>query len=356
MYRLVVIDDEYIVVEGIKALIARMKLDYEVVGAAYDGIKGLEVVRECKPDLVITDIRIPGLDGLSLIETAKEDCPDTDFVVISGYTEFEYAQRALTLGVKGYIDKPVSMDKLKAVLKRFEQERERSEEKYTEFSEERLLRQKKQKETFQLAVDCMNRGEVAEFHKYAVRNMEMLGEFYPDVSDFRREAYKYLCVFCDILIESHRHVERESLVSYQEMEKQNTREEIENYSLCIFSDIEKYLTADQTGSSHRVILELLNYIEEHYNEDIGLSELADRVGMSTAYLSVLFKGEVGTSYVKYLTNFRVRKAKKFLQEGYRVNEVSEMVGYNNYRYFCDIFKKHEGQTPNEYKTGVWKNG
>ena len=60
MYRLVVIDDEYIVVQGIKALISRLKLDYEVVGAAYDGIQGLEVIRSEKPDVVITDIRNSG--------------------------------------------------------------------------------------------------------------------------------------------------------------------------------------------------------------------------------------------------------------------------------------------------------
>ena len=80
MYRLVVIDDEYIVVQGIKALISRLKLDYEVVGAAYDGIQGLEVIRSEKPDVVITDIRIPGLDGLSVIEAAKEEKLDVVLV------------------------------------------------------------------------------------------------------------------------------------------------------------------------------------------------------------------------------------------------------------------------------------
>ena len=80
MYRLVVIDDEYIVVQGIKALISRLKLDYEVVGAAYDGIQGLEVIRSEKPDVVITDIRIPGLDGLSVIEAAKEERLDVVLV------------------------------------------------------------------------------------------------------------------------------------------------------------------------------------------------------------------------------------------------------------------------------------
>lgn len=84
---------------------------------------------------------------------------------------------------------------------------------------------------------------------------------------------------------------------------------------------------------------------EKYNEDIGLNELADRVKMNTAYLSVLFKSEVGMSYVKFLTKLRMDKAKGLLKKGYKVYEVSEMVGYNNYRYFTDIFKKYTGETP-----------
>ena len=354
MHRLVVIDDEYIVVEGIKAMIARQKLDYEVVGAAYDGIHGLEVIRECRPDVVITDIRMPGLDGLSLIEAAKEECKNTQFVVISGYTEFEYARRALVLGVKGYIDKPISIQKLNEVLQRIEQEWLWSEKKHSLRDEENQRQYRELKRLFEASVQSLIKSEAGEFHRNTEMAVKKIRELYPETEDFRRELYKHLCVLCDIFVENHRQATRESLVSFQAMEKQSTPEKIMAYSGVVLSDIEKYLTADQTGSSNRAILEVLSYIEEHYNEEIGLSELADRVGMSTAYLSVLFKSEVGTSYVKYLTEFRIRKAKQFLREGYKVNEVSEKVGYSNYRYFCDIFKKHVGQSPNEYKSNVWK--
>ena len=102
------------------------------------------------------------------------------------------------------------------------------------------------------------------------------------------------------------------------MEKCTEREQIRNYSQRIISDIGKYLEAEKTGSRHGTILELLAYIEQHYNEDIGLNELADMVQMSPAYLSVLFKSEVGMSYVKYLTNLRIEHAKEFLKEGRKV--------------------------------------
>ncbi|MCR5717361.1 MAG: response regulator, partial [Lachnospiraceae bacterium] len=118
MRRLVIVDDEYIVVEGIKAIIQRTGMDIKVVGSAGNGREALETIREMQPDLVITDIRIPYLDGLSLIEECREFLPETDYIVISGYTEFEYARRALLLGVKAYIDKPVTIEKLKDVIDR----------------------------------------------------------------------------------------------------------------------------------------------------------------------------------------------------------------------------------------------
>lgn len=174
MYRLVVIDDEYIVVQGIKALISRLKLDYEVVGAAYDGIQGLEVIRSEKPDVVITDIRIPGLDGLSVIEAAKEECPDTYFIVISGYSEFVYAQRALTLGVKDYIDKPVTADKLKNALTRIEDEwaKTRHEDnRKAQANREKFLELER---IFESSVKCITDCDAAAFREECRRAIRCL--------------------------------------------------------------------------------------------------------------------------------------------------------------------------------------
>lgn len=348
MYRLVVIDDEYIVVEAIKAMITRLSLNYEVAGYACDGIHGLEVVRQKKPDMVLTDIRMPGLDGLSLIEEAREFCPDTVFVVISGYTEFEYARRALSMGVKDYIDKPISMDKLQGVLKRIEKECFLSRQENTALAHSQAAREKLEK-LFDESVSAMAEGDAGLFQQCMGQGLENILELYKDPEDFRREVYKWLSVQSDILTERQPHIARDGLVSYKEIEKKTTSAEILEYAQKMIRDIARHIEADKTGSSHATILELLAYIEENYHKDIGLNELADMVGMSTAYLSVLFKSEVGTSYVKYLTDLRVKHAKKLLRDGYKVSEVSEMVGYNNYRYFCDIFKRCVGKTPNEYK-------
>ncbi len=114
--KMVIVDDESLVIEGIKVMIKRIRSDIEVVGSAQDGMQAQRVIRNLKPDIVITDIRIPYVDGLSLIEECKEYCPDTSFIIISGFQEFEYARKAIRLDVIDYITKPVTIDKLKAVL------------------------------------------------------------------------------------------------------------------------------------------------------------------------------------------------------------------------------------------------
>ena len=348
MIKIVVIDDEFMVVEGIRALIAR-EPECEVTGWAYDGISGLDVIRENMPDIVITDIRIPGIDGLSLIEAAQDFCPDTAFIVISGYMEFEYARRALSLGVKGYIDKPISRSKLNEVLARIRTEWQQNRNPGSEDSLRKRRMYEKLDSLQEKSVRLLTERDPDAFKETAGEVMETMEIVYPDLTDLRRETYKYLCLVGDILTEENPAADREDLASFREMEKQMSREQIRSYAFRILREVERNLKTDNNGSSHRIIRELMDYIDAHYQEDIGLNELSARVRMNTAYLSVLFKAEAGMSFIKYLTGLRLKKAKALLKEGYKVKEVSDLVGYSNYRYFCDIFKKHIGQTPQEYK-------
>lgn len=352
MYRLVVIDDEYIVVEGIKAMIQRQQLGYEVVGAAYDGITALEVIRSTRPDLVITDLRIPGMDGLSVIEAAREFCPDTAFVVISGYTEFAYAQRALSLGVLGYIDKPISVRKLTATLEDVKNRHFKARKKQDEYVR-KAENVKELSEILETSISALINEDVPKLHASFEEMMTRIQETYAEFADYKREVYKSLCVLCDVMKEKQKDISREDLVSYRQIDQCGDMAAVCTYADQVEDDLERFLEAGKTGSRHGTVLKLLSYIEQNYNKDIGLTELAEMGGISTAYLSILFKSEVGMSYVKYLTRIRMERAKELLRQEYKVYEVSEMVGYHNYRYFSDTFKKYEGQTPKDYKAKVW---
>ncbi|HWE61110.1 MAG TPA: response regulator transcription factor [Chloroflexota bacterium] len=118
MYRLLIADDEELVRRGLTALIEREAPAITVVGAAVDGLEALELARSCAPDIVLTDIRMPGLDGLDLIGRLREHVPPPHCIILSGYNEFDYARRAVGLGVADYLLKPVDPDELLALLER----------------------------------------------------------------------------------------------------------------------------------------------------------------------------------------------------------------------------------------------
>lgn len=118
MYKVVIVDDEKWIIEGLKTGVDWNKYGFEVVGDAENGIKALEVLENCKPDLVFTDIRMPGFNGLELIKKAKEKLPESLFVILSGYAEFAYAQKAISYGIFDYCLKPFEIDDINELLDR----------------------------------------------------------------------------------------------------------------------------------------------------------------------------------------------------------------------------------------------
>jgi two-component system response regulator YesN len=102
-----------------------------------------------------------------------------------------------------------------------------------------------------------------------------------------------------------------------------------------------------------VVDKVLRYVEEHYkDEELSLNQVADYVSFSANHLSTVFHQEYGQSFVKYLTDFRMNKAKKLLREtGMRSSDVCYEVGYKDPHYFSSIFKKTQGITPTQYREG-----
>ena len=121
MIRVIIADDETRICKLIEHLINWEELGMEIVGIADNGIDALGLVEKAHPDLVITDIRMPGYDGLELIEKAKKINEKIEFIIISGYEEFAYAQKAMEYGVKDYLCKPINKDNLLKALHRVEE-------------------------------------------------------------------------------------------------------------------------------------------------------------------------------------------------------------------------------------------
>lgn len=106
MYKVLLIDDEIIILEGLKKIIDWKALDCEIIGEAEDGETGLKLIESLLPDIILTDIRMPKIDGLKMISMIKKIKPDCQIIILTGFRNFDYAQKALNLGVFRLLLKP----------------------------------------------------------------------------------------------------------------------------------------------------------------------------------------------------------------------------------------------------------
>lgn len=116
MYKVIIIDDEDIIVEGLKKVVNWAKYDCGVVAAASDAKSGARAIRENDPDILFTDIKMPNMDGLTMLAGLKGEFPDMQIAVLTGYRDFEYATRAIHIGVTRFLLKPSKMNELEEAL------------------------------------------------------------------------------------------------------------------------------------------------------------------------------------------------------------------------------------------------
>ncbi|MNI15822.1 HTH-type transcriptional regulator YesS [compost metagenome] len=107
---------------------------------------------------------------------------------------------------------------------------------------------------------------------------------------------------------------------------------------------------EQSSNYSLHVRKVIDYINRHYADNVSLSSVAEHFGLSSSYLSRLVRAEAGVNFVDLLTKARIEAAKRLLKNPkYKVNEVSEKVGYKEYAYFYQVFKKFEGVSPKDYK-------
>ena len=189
LLKLVIVDDEPILLEGLVKTYDWNGMGYEVVGFAQSGEQALKVIREKKPHVVLTDIRMKQISGLMVMEEIKKENPECQFVVLSAYRDFEYAKKACDLGAFAYLLKPIEDEKLQATMTdvgKICEDQIRNEEKYDRW--ERLL--KKDGDGFlQVVVQKYVQNRLPE---------EKVDEVFHTLQDVMKEGDRFITVYADL--------------------------------------------------------------------------------------------------------------------------------------------------------------
>ncbi|CAH0120200.1 putative response regulatory protein [Paenibacillus sp. CECT 9249] len=282
MRNIVIIDDDLNVLEGMREVIPWEELDAVWAGEALNGEEGIELVSSVRPDIIITDIYMPVMDGLTMIERLRADDFTGKVVILSGYSDFEHARKALRLDVSDYLSKPLSAESIRQVLANV---------------------------IGQLEDEARSKREVEELK----RKMRMLEPMAANAAWSRDDARSDISGADDPGGGEICGGERQA------------GESIRHKQAAEF---------------------MLRYVHEHYGEDITVEELAEQLHISTNYLRSIFRKVTGETFNQYVTRVRIEKAKDLLMEGkYYIYEIAELVGYKNVTYFSTLFKKYTGVTP-----------
>lgn len=181
MLKIFLAEDEVIVRETIKRMIPWEELGFELVGEAADGEMALPLLIRQKPDLLITDIKMPFMDGLTLAKLAKKELPELKIVILSGYDDFNYAKQAISIGVEEYLLKPISknalIERLSEIRSRYEHEKTQKEY-YEKFQREMQVYEKNSNRDFFEALVCGSMDMMEVYKKAEKLGLDIVAEAY----------------------------------------------------------------------------------------------------------------------------------------------------------------------------------
>lgn len=254
--RLLIADDEPLIRRGIKKLVNLSEIGIEEVYEADNGEETLQLFEQYHPEIVLLDINMPRVDGLTVAKEIKSLSPETKIAMLTGYNYFDYAQKAIRIGVEDYILKPVSKKEITEIIAKL----------------------------------------------------------------------------------AH---------SYQEERKQQTIQKV----------FQQKVEVIQENSKNDYHSNMKRYMEENYTDSqFSLGVLAEKLNLSSGYLSILFKKTFGIPFQDYLLQLRMEKAKLLLLTTHLKNyEIAEQIGFEDVNYFSLKFKKYFRLSPKQYKEMVLKN-
>ena len=410
MTKVFLADDEIVIREGIRNFFPWGETDYQLVGEAPDGEIALSMIRDTKPDILITDIRMPFMDGLALCRIVRQQMPWIGIIILSGFDEFEYARQAIQLGVKEYMLKPVTAEELRQVLDRVSAQIKAEQEERGRggprgradsanlFIKEKLLAALYSEDT--AASDAMNvvsqlraMGVSLTSDRYVVvdaafspadKGLDALRELAESsggiahVTGSRTGGRVLMLGDSDADAEERAYAFAASAVT--ELERngcENIRvsigETVASPDRIIASmksaahlrhvlgdavrekplivGVRDFGDAAEGGSAHTVTARAKLFLSEHFTDsNLMLADAAKAVGMSESRFSTVFAQESGKTFTEYLTHLRLARAKELLATTDRKSaQIALDVGYNDAHYFSYLFKKNLGLTPGEYR-------
>jgi len=348
MIKVVIVDDEPWNREFIRNLGDWEKLGMEVAAEADDGLEAIRILDTIQPQIVIMDMRMPGVDGVRLLELLHDRHMGIRSIVVSGYDDFIYTKNAIRYKAMDYLLKPVDPQELNAALAKCKSEIENAYEKNKTLAPdpEWSRRIALFKQTLAYHFNDLNASSVRGMFAQLEQEQRLADD---ESSGALSRLVEELHVLLHILLVENG-IEDELAQLFNETLLTNHPSK-----RFIFATIsEAYLQALDRLVLQRKFKNKLNleevrqFIDRHFEEALSLERLARLFFVSKEYLSKAFKQRYNRNVTDYVLEVRMNKARMLLlDEQLSIKSVAEMTGYEDISYFHRVFKKYFGVAPGE---------
>ncbi|MEK4372001.1 response regulator [Paenibacillus sp. FSL R5-0473] len=352
LYRVLLVDDEPWNRDILRNLGDWNELGMTVAGEAEDGEQAIQLVKQHQPHIIITDMRMPGTDGVELLQTLSGQYPQIKVIVVSGYDDFNYAKHAIRHRAADYLLKPVNPDELNGVLAKCAKELEKVEsapeswESYpSSFAGEFSLFQQQAR----LRFNDLNVQSLREWFQQLQQKLERCEINRP--RQLGRVAHELQALLDELCVSNGLYERPEATALPPASALASIESTITWISTPYYQALEQ-LIAQRKFKNKLNLNEVKQYIEQHCMEMITLEQLAQIFFVSKEYLSKVFKKEYEVNVTDYVVQLRMTRAKEWvMDEQIPFKHIAEMAGYEDVSYFYRVFKKHFGISPGEMRKG-----
>lgn len=381
MQKVFLVDDEIVIRENMRTCIDWEKEGFVYCGDAPDGELAFPLIEKLKPDLLITDICMPFMDGLELSAIVRKMQPDIKIIILSGHDEFEYARQAIRIGVQEYCLKPVSAGDIIRLLRLIRAKEQAGASGHSGLGVndgelpaggERPAANPMAKlkadpmalfESGSLDPFSLDRTGFIEFLKVGspAQKEEHLRRFAQDLAalDWKSSLYGHFLLH-DLTLSAF----REAKTLYGEHVRPDARwPEMKSRISAIRSGKEacEYLDRlaelfwhwrSMANDRYSVLIaRVKQFVRDHCEDDrLSLNDAAKHVNVSPSHLSKVFSQETGKTFIEFLMETRIRKAMELLlSTNAKSYEIAFRVGYQDPHYFSSVFKRMTGMTIREFR-------
>ncbi len=376
--KLLLVDDEKPIREKLKNNIDWKQEGYQIFSAV-NGEEALEIIENEDIDILVTDIQMPKLSGINLIEKCRKINSKLKIIVISGYAEFEYAQKSIRFGVNEYLLKPFRSQRLLEVVNKAREDLEMEKNREAKLEElrkeiSRYINEKQISDSYNWLIEdtffesqsmILKKIKLETVLKRGSRDdiLEAVNKIISEMSDLSLNKDKLFIILNNIILESFK-IMKELDYGAEDLLEVINKEDLEMLNYSNLKEVEVFLKElllhlhnlicfNPAEKNQQMIQQMKEYIADNYQKGITLSEMARDFNISISYLSSLFHEETGESFSEYLNLLRLNKAKELLKStDIKIYQIADRLGFNDAYYFSSWFKKQVGASPTTYRDNI----